>query len=179
MSEICVGLPISRQTLYTTNEIQKYFFSETRNAVLEVSYKQYDTTGSKAAMYFSIAVFTGLNLACFLVVGYCYLAIFLSARKTSKQAGRSTDVKEEIRMALKMFVIVFTDFCCWIAVGMYSILVQTGAVEDNPDVYVWIATFVLPINASLNPFLYTLASVISNKVIKTELVNTRLSTKSS
>ena len=162
VSEICVGLPISRQKRYTIYQMSLQLSSS--NWALTVPYKNYNVTGSEPAMHFSMGVFTGLNLVCFLVVGYCYLAIFFSARKTAGQAGRSTDVKEEIRMALKMSVLVFTDFCCWVAIGVYSILVQTGAVEDTPVAYAWIATIALPINASINPFLYTLASVISSKV---------------
>ncbi len=91
-------------------------------------------------------------MTCFLVVGYCYLAIFISARQTSKNAGRSRDQNEEIRMAMKIFVIVFTDFCCWVPVGIYSILIQAGAVDDNPVAYAWIATLVLPINSAINPY---------------------------
>ena len=65
---------------------------------------------------------------------------------------------------MKMSLIVFTDFCCWVPVGVLSILVQAGAVEVDPAAYAWIATFVLPINSAINPFLYTLASIISDKV---------------
>ena len=168
VSEICVGLPISRQKRHTTDEMSLQVQPESKEWAVTIPYKDDNITGSDPAMHFSIGIFTGLNLACFFAVGYCYLAIFFSVRKTAGQAGRSTDVKEEIRMTLKMSVIVFTDFCCWVAIGIYSILVQTGAVEDTPVAYAWIATIALPINASINPFLYTLTSVISNKVERKE-----------
>ena len=163
VSEICVGLPISRyhhHMINETSDIKFYFFNREVESLtsLESLY-----TGSKSAMYFSLAIFTVLNLVCFLIVGYCYLALLLSARKTARTAGRSP-INEEITIAVRSFFIVFTDFCCWVAVGIYSILVQTGAVKDDPDAYIWIATFVLPINSAMNPFLYTLASVISSKV---------------
>ena len=116
-------------------------------------------------MYLSTAIFTALNLACFIVVGYCYLAIFKSARKTTKKSGRSSALTEELRMAMKMSLIVFTDFCCWVPVGFLSILVQARAVTVSPTAYAWIATFVLPINSTINPFLYTLAGFLWEKVI--------------
>ena len=121
-------------------------------------------TSSKVAMKFSIAIFTGLNLFCFFVVGFCYLSIFITATKTTKKSGRSSSVKEDIQMAKKMFLLVLTDFCCWVPIGVLSILVQAGAVEVNPVAYAWIATFILPINSSINPFLYTLGDVIADKV---------------
>ena len=37
-------------------------------------------------------------------------------------------------------------------------------VEVDPVAYAWIATFVLPINSSINPFLYTLASLTFDKM---------------
>ena len=121
-------------------------------------------TGSSVGMLFSTVLFTGLNLFCFFITGYCYGAILVNVRQTTNQSGRSPNMNEEIRMAIKMFLIVFTDFLCWVPIGLLSILVQTGAVEVNPVAYAWIATFVLPINSSLNPFLYTLSSFILDKV---------------
>ena len=160
ISEICVGLPISRRISYVTNETSQIDgFSGWGHPII-VGESQIVPTGSTAAMYFSIAIFTILNLACFLVVVYCYLAIFISARKTAQNAGRSPNVNEEIRLAMRSFLIVFTDFCCWVPIGVLSILVQAGLVDVDPVAYAWIATFILPINSSINPFLYTLASSI-------------------
>ena len=115
-------------------------------------------------MIFSIVLFTCVNLACFVIVGYCYLAIFIYVKRTAKESGRSPNSSEEIRMAVKMSLIVLTDFCCWVPIAVLSILVQAGLVEVDPVAYAWIATFVLPINSSINPFLYTLASGIWDKV---------------
>ena len=67
-------------------------------------------------------------------------------------------------MAMKMSLIVLTDFGCWVPIGVLSVLVQTEALVVDPEAYAWIATFVLPINSSINPFLYTLASFLSNRI---------------
>ena len=162
VSEVCVGLPISRRSSHMINKTaitpsSTFYYHE-------VSVVNYVYISSTAGMFFSIALFTGFNLICFSIVGYCYLAIFIYVRHTTKQSGRSPNRNEEIRMAMKMFLLVFTDFCCWVPIGFLSILVQAGAVEVDPVAYAWIATFVLPINSSINPFLYTLASFISDKV---------------
>ena len=162
VSEICVGLPISRDPLYVINQISVrigsgYF----ENVYVEIPELVY--TGNKVSMFFSIAVFTGLNLACFLVVGFCYTAVLIFVRLSSKRAGQGAISNKEIHMAKKLFLLVLTDFCCWVPIGVLSILVQAGAVEVDARAYAWIATFVLPINSALNPFLYTLGDVISQK----------------
>ena len=162
VSEICVGLPISRQYTYYRSETSVQLTKSFADAIKLV--QENKATGSQAAMYFSIAIFTGLNLICFFVVGFSYLTIFITATKTTKKSGRSRNLKEDIQMAKKMFLLVLTDFCCWVPIGVLSILVQAGAVEVNPVAYAWIATFILPINSSINPFLYTLGDVIADKV---------------
>ena len=162
VSEICVGLPISRQYTYNISETSVQLTQTFENVIQVV--QENKATGSQAAMYFSIAIFTALNLFCFIIVGLCYLTIFITATKTTEKSGRSRNLKEDIQMAKKMFLLVLTDFCCWVPIGVLSILVQAGAVEVHPIAYAWIATFILPINSSINPFLYTLGDVIADKV---------------
>ena len=170
VSEVCIGLPISRTPFHMVNETTVRPSSTYSHTV---SILNYVTLGSRAGMFFSIALFLGFNLICFSIVCYCYLAIFVYVKQTTKQSGRLPNLNEETRMAMKMFLLVFTDCCCWIPIGILSILVQVVVVEVDPVAYAWIATFVLPINSSINPFLYTLASFISNKVtiLRTESSN--------
>ena len=158
LSEICVGLPITRYSLPNTKEI-----SVEGSYGQQKRFQKHVTQGSQVAMYFSVAIFTILNMLCFLIVGLCYAAIFILIWLSTKKSGLSIS-RSEIRMATKMFLIVLTDFCCWIPIGLVSILVQAGAVELNPVAYAWIATFILPINSSINPFLYTLGDIIAEKV---------------
>ena len=158
-SEVCVGLPLSRYYHYNYNEtfVDLPFGRKAQVTLTEQS-------GKRIAMYFSLYIFTVLNLVCFIVVGYCYIAVFIFVRQSSKRSGHRSISNNEIRMAKKLFLIVFTDFCCWVPIGFLSILVQTGAVEVHPVAYAWIATFILPINSSINPFLYTLGDVMVEKV---------------
>ena len=69
-------------------------------------------------------------------------------------------------MAMKMGLIVLTDMMCWLPIVILSILVQTGRQTVSPYVYTWIVTVVLPINSAINPFLYTLATVIFDFIQK-------------
>ena len=159
VSEICVGLPFSRQHTFNTSE---NFVKLSQSYYEPASVQEHKTTGSQVSMYFSIAIFTVLNLTCFLIVGFCYAAIFILVWLSAKKSGLSIS-RNEVRMAKKMFLLVLTDFSCWVPIGVLSILVQAGAVEVNPVAYVWIATFILPINSSINPFLYTLGDIIADR----------------
>ena len=121
----------------------------------------FDTiVGTKPEGYFGIAVFTIINLVAIVIILFCYIGIFITVKQTAKQAGRSPSQKEEVRMAIKMGFIVLTDMMCRLPLVILSILVQSGRYTVTPHVYTWIVTFVLPINSAINPFLYTLSTVI-------------------
>jgi hypothetical protein len=54
-----------------------------------------------------------------------------------------------------MFVLVLTDMCCWVPIILLKVLALAGSVIA-PAAYAWISIFILPINSSLNPALYSL-----------------------
>ena len=173
--EVCVSLPISRHPTYKTSILNRTYdnsaigvFGEALPLTKTVHFINTDISGSESSMFFSIAVFTGLNLVCFLIVTFCYLSIFVEVRRSASRSGRSRDAREELRMAKRMSAIVITDLCCWMPIIVLSILVQGKLVTISPSVYVWIATFVLPINSTINPFLYTLATALCDWLEKKE-----------
>ena len=115
VSEVCVGLPMSRRPFHLFHNTKKRFTSsipQTQDTLSNVI-----KSGSKDAMFLSIVLFIGLNLICFFIIGYCYVSMFVYARQTSKQSGRSPNLNEEIHMAVKMSLIVFYRFLllgtCW------------------------------------------------------------------
>ena len=74
-------------------------------------------------------------------------------------AVRSTRMNQDSTIAKRMMFIILTDFFCWFPVIIVSILAITGNLYDpKKQVYVWIAVFVLPINSSINPLLYTFST---------------------
>ena len=163
-SEICVGLPISRVNLYDRTE--KSFELNTTSIEGDVNVAHTVNAlfiGSKPSMFFSIAIFTVLNLICFLIVAFCYASIFYTAKRASRVRGTGNKDRE-IRRAFKMAAIVISDFCCWLVIIVLSILVQSKAITIKPEAYAWIATFILPINSCMNPFLYTLSTLISKRI---------------
>ncbi|VDH93935.1 Hypothetical predicted protein [Mytilus galloprovincialis] len=70
----------------------------------------------------------------------------------------ATRTNQDLKMARRLFLIVLTDFLCWFPVGIMGVLAMTGQVFPS-EVYSWVAVFVMPINAALNPLLYTYSTI--------------------
>ena len=187
VSEVCVGIPIVKRPVALANDssvgilvndtkigYDYYYIDMTGNfyynyiienieQLMLSSYAFSRIVGYKVATYFSLIVFIGLNLVCFGLVAFFYVQIFIYARKTSQRAGRKSDEKQEIRRAMKMSVIVLTDFCTWVPLLVVCILAQSNVINVNPLTYAWTVAFILPINSAINPFLYTLIMLIDGK----------------
>ena len=156
VSEVCTSLPLVRRPIIHTENRSVILFTGFWNiSITEVYYEHSEVIGTKPGMHYSLFTFVGINLTCFLVVAFCYSQIFILARRSSKGAGRNQGKDEEFRMAVKMFAVVCTDFCCWVPTIIVCVLVQGQLVTVSPIVYAWIVAFILPINSSINPFVYT------------------------
>ncbi|CAB3984347.1 MAM and LDL-receptor class A domain-containing 1-like, partial [Paramuricea clavata] len=71
----------------------------------------------------------------------------------------SISIDMDSAIAKRMMFIILTDFLCWFPVIIISVLALTGNLYDpSKQVYAWIAVFVLPVNSSINPLLYTFST---------------------
>ncbi|XP_041475033.1 G-protein coupled receptor GRL101-like isoform X1 [Lytechinus variegatus] len=147
-SDVCLGLPLIRST--DVDLVVEEYDYETGNVDYTLNY----IADGKYA-YYAILVFIGLNLLCFLIILFSYVAIFVYARRTARRAKRTPEREQELRLAARMALIVGTDFCCWMPIIILGILTQTGAVSVSTQMYAWCVVFIIPINSAVNPFLYT------------------------
>ena len=159
-SHVCIGLPLALTKTFSNYQNSTRIDVENLWFYHESYTAQY--TGLVDGLYFSTAIFLGLNSICYLIILGCYIEIVRAVTKSAKQSGRTPDMKEQIRLTRKVSAIVLTDFMCIFPVIVLGILVQTRVVELPPSVYAWSVTFVLPINSAINPYLYTLEEIISN-----------------
>ena len=118
---------------------------------------------TRASWFFSIALFLGVNLLCFAAILVCYVAIFVRVRASVMNVRRHRKRDDEVRMAVRMAAIVATDFACWVPVILMGILSQARLVQIPGEMYAWIVVFILPINSSLNPYLYTVSDICSQQ----------------
>ena len=206
ISEVCIGLPFVRAPMYLDKTFQteveiatnfhinipvSYVFSV--SPYIGFNYKsitydystglEYEETysdfeeGSNPGLYFSIALFLGINLVCFFIVAVTYTWIFITFRKQNRKVGISrTD--QEIALAKRMGAIIITDFMCWAPIIVIGILVQSATITIKPVVYVYFVVFLLPINSALNPYIYTVAIILSDYSTRTRnSVNKRTRTR--
>ena len=162
-SHVCIGLPLALTKVYSTKEFNTVIHSsrfEGLSGVKNTFITKFE--GFSNGLYYSVAVFLGLNLLCYLAILACYISIIRAVKKSSKRSGRSREMTEQMSLTAKVTVIVATDFFCWFPVIILGILVQTRIVTLPASIYAWIVTFVLPINSAINPFLYTIPVIISN-----------------
>ena len=114
--------------------------------------------GRPAGWEYSVAFFVGLNFVSFMFILVAYITMFWTVKRVAR-AVRSTNLNKESAMAKRLVFIVMTDFCCWMPIIIINILSLTGHFDDPDKIaYVWIAVFVLPLNSSLNPILYTFST---------------------
>ncbi|XP_078357205.1 G-protein coupled receptor GRL101-like [Oculina patagonica] len=127
-----------------------------------------------AGWEYSVGVFIALNLAAFLFIMVAYVAIVAKVSKSQRRVKAhgesevsSNSIKRESALARRVFAIILTDFSCWVPVIILSILALTGQFHDEQGfVYVWFAVFVLPVNSSVNPVLYTFSTPKVRSVFK-------------
>ncbi|KAL8583752.1 hypothetical protein ACOMHN_000373 [Nucella lapillus] len=103
---------------------------------------------------YAFSVFIILNFVLFLVIGTGQVCIYRALQRAT-MVSTSARREQDFTVARRLFLVVFTDFCCWFPIGLLGILASSG-VAISGQVNVWAAIFVLPVNSALNPYLYTL-----------------------
>ena len=78
-----------------------------------ITYTTAENAGSQVASIYAIVVFISVNCFCFVIVACCYIYIFIKATSSAEGASRAQTPQqardEDLRMARKMFAIVFTE----------------------------------------------------------------------
>eukprot|EP00057_Strongylocentrotus_purpuratus_P029628 XP_011684102.1 PREDICTED: relaxin receptor 2-like [Strongylocentrotus purpuratus] len=163
LSDVCLGLPLHVEAQSTGMLVVSgsAWLSE-----LKVNYVTTNIS-SKAPWLFSIIIFIGLNLVSFAFILVCYILIFIKASRSSAKVRNSQSNKQETKLAFRMALLVATDLACWMPVIIMGILSQTGAVKLDPSLYAWTVILIVPINSSINPFLYTFIMYIDGRKERT------------
>ncbi|XP_071943925.1 G-protein coupled receptor GRL101-like [Antedon mediterranea] len=110
---------------------------------------------------YAIVIFIGFNGLGFIVIATSYVAIFFSVQRSGATVNRRLRRKEQVKMARKLGLIVFTDFSCWFPVILMGICSETERWDIPDEIYVWAATFIIPINSCINPYLYTIVHMFT------------------
>ncbi len=151
LSDVCIGLPLTMRP--ASYEIKSdNVGDDTTDVVFEIP----SSEGSKKSRYFSLVIFLGINFFLTILIIVFYVTIYVSVIKSRREAQESPRIKEELVIASRMTALVMTNCMCWLPVIILGILSQSEYILVSLDVYVWAVVFILPINASINPYLYTI-----------------------
>nr|KAG5691103.1 hypothetical protein BaRGS_030911 [Batillaria attramentaria] len=110
---------------------------------------------------FAFGVFIVLNFVLFVLIGVGQSLLFRQIRSSSKAATQDRQ-QQEVAIARRLRSIVLTDFCCWFPIGLLGLLAAAG-IPIPDEVNVAMAIFVLPLNSAINPFLYTLSTLLERR----------------
>ncbi|XP_072166478.1 uncharacterized protein [Diadema setosum] len=151
-SDVCIGLPLHLRSggtgvLVTTKETEW-------SRDFTVTFVPLDDTKRPPWLY-SIVVFIGVNLLSFIFMVVCYVVMFVKVSRSSKATTNTASRSREIKVARRMAILIGTDFACWMPIILMGILTQTNSLDIPTSLYAWSVIFILPINSSLNPMLYT------------------------
>ena len=110
---------------------------------------------------FFLLLATGLS---FLVIALAYIVIFYkvfcSKEKRQLQSSGSK-WKTELKVALRMSLLIITNFACWFPIALLGSSAAFGMpIVNNLEFAKVVMVFVFPINAMLNPILYSLSTRI-------------------
>ena len=160
ISHVCIGLPLALIYHVSTNITHELVPAANLFRYMRYTIHTLDK-GRSSGMYFSVALFLGVNCICYFIILICYIEIIRAVYKSSRDVGRTQEMTKQMRLTLKVAAIVGTDFICWFPVIILGILVQIGLLKLPSTVIEWLVTFALPINSAINPFLYTIGDFIS------------------
>ena len=141
------------------------------------------TTERPPGWQYSVILFLGVNLISFCIIFFCYTAIYITVKVSSKKTTNTGQNRtQQIEFAMRMAFLVGTDFLCWMPIIIMGLLSLTNAATIPAIMYVWSAVFLLPVNSSLNPYLFTILTREMNKhqmrkntktsTIKTKMLST-------
>ncbi|XP_030845071.1 G-protein coupled receptor GRL101-like [Strongylocentrotus purpuratus] len=162
LSNVCLGLPLH----VDQQDTGMLVFSGDYIDGYQVNYENTNIS-FRPPWLFSIIIFIGLNLVSFAFILVCYILIFIKVSRSSAKVLNTKSNKQEIKLAFRMALLVATDLACWMPVIIMGILSQTGAVTLDPSLYAWTVILIVPINSSINPFLYTFIMYIDGREKRT------------
>ena len=112
---------------------------------------------------YSFAVIIVFNF--FIAIGQAF--VYWSIKLNSMSVTNTTGISHDLTIARRLLTVVVSDFVCWFPIGLLGLLACRGVAVPS-EVNVAMAIFVLPLNAALNPFLYTFNMLMERRRKKKE-----------
>ena len=88
--------------------------------------------------------------------------LFVSVQTNRAVAMDSSKQAQHVRVARCLITIALSDFMCWFPVGLLGLLASRGY-HIPGEVNAVLVILVLPLNPALNPFLYTVNTLLEGR----------------
>ena len=111
---------------------------------------------------YSFGVIIILNFLLFILIAAGQACVYLSVRANRLAATNGSKQAQDVRVARRLITIALSDFMCWFPVGLLGLLASRGY-PISGEVNVVLVILVLPLNAALNPFLYTVNTLLDRR----------------
>ena len=114
-------------------------------------------TKDKVYIAFTLAI-TGLA-SFFIFFSYVYLFYIVGCSANKRLLKKSLSGREEIKLAFRMSLLIFTDFATWAPIALFGLTAAFGypLINDIKAAKV-LMVFVFPLNSCLNPILYSFST---------------------
>ena len=114
--------------------------------------------------HYAFSVMIVLNFALFVLIAVGQAAIFITVKRNSFKTGASSSLRQssDSTLAQRLATVVVSDFLCWFPIVVLGLMAVRGYPVPS-QVNVAMAIFVLPLNSALNPFLYTINTVMEKQ----------------
>ncbi|KAH9505788.1 hypothetical protein Btru_055816 [Bulinus truncatus] len=120
-------------------------------------------TSTGPSWIYSVVIFLFLNSLLFVIIACGQVAIFYHIHENSAKFRNSSQHSArragDITVAKQLALVVMSNFICWFPVCVLGLRTVVSDFEVDRQTYAWIVTVVLPVNAALNPFLYTIPRI--------------------
>ena len=105
---------------------------------------------------YSFGIIIILNFGLFLLTALGQLVIYWSIRTNTMCSSDAVVNRKnkDLTIARRLFTVATSDFLCWFPVGLLGLQASQGVAVPG-EANVAMAIIVLPLNSTLNPFLYT------------------------
>ena len=115
-----------------------------------------------AGHQYSFGVIIVLNFFLFVLIAAGQVCVYLSVQANRMTATDSSKQAQDVRVARRLITIALSDFMCWFPIGLLGLL-ASGGYPIPGEVNVVLVILVLPLNAALNPFLYTVNTLLERR----------------
>ena len=113
----------------------------------------------------TILVLTGL--ASFVILfSYVYLFYIVACGTRKKNLHGSLTAREELKLALRMSLLIVTDFMCWGPIAFFGLTAVFGQPLIGIKASKVLIVFVFPLNSCLNPILYSFSTRLFRQNVK-------------